>query len=201
MTVEVGGSGASVAVDVGVDVAVDVGVGVGGSTVNLGVWVPGAGEAAVRDGDGFAVVGEKDAGAAGGGTLVDGGALVDGDSPGEVAPTIPASPLAGALAEPGELPDPAAACRGACDPVSASTVTIPVAMIATRTPAAAATPDSASIRRLGGRTACGKPLGRNAPARCATARRYDSASGLLSAHRVRISSRSPGGGSASGAMP
>lgn len=203
MTVEVAGSGVSVGVDVGVDVAVDVGVrvGVGGWNVNLGVGVPGAGEAAVRDGDGFAVVGEKDSGAAGGGALVDGVALVDGGAPGDVTPAVPASSPAGALAEPDELPAPAAACRGACDPVSASTVTIPVAMIATRTPAAAATPDSASIRRLGGRTACGKPLGRNAPARCATSRRYDSASGLVSAHRSRISSRSPGGGSASGAMP
>ena len=182
-----------------VDVTVDVGVGVGGWNVNPGVEVCGAGEAVVRDGDGFAVVGEMDSGAARGGALLGGGALVVGDSPGDVAPAVPASPLAGALAEPGELP--AAACRGACDPVSASTVTIPVAMTATRTPTAAATPDSATIRRLGARTACGKPLGRNAPARCVISRRYDSASGLVSAHRSSISSRSPDGSSASGAMP
>ena len=182
-----------------VDVTVDVGVGVGGWNVNPGVEVCGAGEAVVRDGDGFAVVGEMDSGAARGGALLDGGALVVGDSPGDVAPAVPASALAGALAEPGELP--AAACRGACDPVNASTVTTPVAMTATRTPTAAATLDSATIRRLGARTACGKPLGRNAPARCVTSRRYDSASGLVSEHRSRISSRSPGGSSASGAMP
>ena len=173
-------------------------MGVGGWKVNLGVELAGAGEAAVRDGDGFAVVGEKDNATAGGGALL-AGALVT--RPGDVAPAVPASPLVGALAEPDELPAPAAACRGACDPVSASTVTIPVAMIATRTPAAAATRDSASIRRLGARTACGKPLGRNAPARCVTSRRYDSASVLVSAHRLRTSSRSPGGSSASGAMP
>jgi len=192
--------GDGVPVSVGVGVAVPLGVGVGVSVgvgkVNLGVELAGAGEAAVRDGDGFAVVGETDNATAGGGALL-AGALVAGDG----APAVPASPLAGALAEPDELLAPAAACRGTCDPVSASTVTIPVAMIATRTPAAAATRDSASIRRLGARAGCGKPLGRKAPARRVTSRRYDSASVLVSAHRLRTSSRSPGGSSASGAMP
>ena len=85
--------------------------------------------------------------------------------------------------------------------MSASTVTIPVAMIATRTPTAAAAPDSAIIRRRGARIACGKPLGRNAPARWVTSRRYDSVSGLESVHSSSTSSRSPGGSAASGAMP
>jgi len=133
VAVELGG-GVPGAVGVAVDVGCDVGVGVGGWDVNLGVGVCGAGEAAVRDGDGFAVVGEMDSGAARGGALLGGGALVVGDSPGDVGPAVSATPLAVALAEPGELP--AAACRGACDPVSASTVTIPVAMTATRTPTA-----------------------------------------------------------------
>ena len=183
---------------VSVGVGVGEGVCVGGWNVNVGVGVPGAGEAVVRVGDGLAVVGGAGAGAASGGALLDGGALVTGDSPGDVAPAVPASPLAGGLAEPGEL---SAARGGACDPVSASTVTIPVAMIATRMPTAAATPDSATIRRLGARIACGKPLARNGPARCVTSRRYASASGLVSPHRSSISPRSPGGSAASGAMP
>ena len=80
-------------------------------------------------------------------------------------------------------------------------MTIPVAMIATRTPTAATAPDSAIIRRRGARIACGKPLGRNVPARCVTSRRYDSVSGLESVHSSSTSSRSSGGSAASGAMP
>ena len=94
-----------------------------------------------------------------------------------------------AAAGPGQWPDRPAADGGACDPVSASTVTIPVAVIAIRTPTAAATPDSASIRRLGALTACGKPLDRNDPARCVTSCRYDCASGLESEHSHSTSSR------------
>jgi hypothetical protein len=164
-----GGVGVPVAVDVAVEVA--VGVGVGEWNVNLGVGVAGDGETAGCDGDRFTLVGETDAAATGGGALLDGGVLMAGDSP-EGAPLgVPASPVAVALAEPGEPLVPAAADRGECDPVSASTATIPVAMIATRTPTAAAAPDSANIRRRGARIAWGKPLGRNGPAPCVTSRR------------------------------
>ena len=190
-----------VAVGVAVEVAVAVGVGVGGWNVNLGVGVAGDGEAAGCDGDRFTLVGETDAAAAGGGALLDGGVLMAGDSP-EGAPLgVPVSPVAVALAEPDEPLVPAAADCGECDPVSASTVTIPVAMIATRTPTAAAAPDSANIRRRGARIAWGKPLGRNGPALCVTSRRYDSVSGPESAHSCSTSSRSSAGSAASGAMP
>ena len=158
----------AVAVAVGVPV-VSVGVGVGVKV--LGVGVPGGGEAAARDREGFALVGETDAGAAGGGALTTGGVLLTGELPGDAPPGAPVSPAAEVLAEPDEAPPPAAADRGECDPVSASTVTIPVAMIATSTPTTATAPDSATIRRRGARIACGKPLGRNVPARSITSRR------------------------------
>ena len=102
---EVGDGGPGV---VDVSVGLGAGVGVGGRTVNLGVGGPGVGEAAVRDGVGLAVVGATDSGAARGTTLLDGGVLAAGGSPGVVAP---ASSFAGALAEPGELLAPEAACR------------------------------------------------------------------------------------------
>jgi hypothetical protein len=177
-----------------------VGVGTGERNVRLGVGEPGGGEATVER-VGFTLVGETDAGAAGGGALLDGGALLTGDSPEGTSLGAPVSPVAEVLAEPDEAPGSAAADRGECDPVSASTVTIPVAMIATRTPTTAAAPDSAIIRRRGARIACGKPVGRKVPARCVTSRRYDSVSGLESAHSSSTSSRSSGGSAASGAMP
>ena len=149
-----------------------VAVGVGGRNVRLGVGEPGGGEAAAEcDREGFTLVGVTDAGAAGGGALLDGGALLTGDSPEGTSLGVPVSPVAGLLAEPDEALWPTAADRGECDPVSASTVTIPVAAIAIRTPIAAATPDSASIRDLDGLAGCGKPLGRNGPALCITSRR------------------------------
>jgi hypothetical protein len=188
-----------VAVDVAVEVAVDVAVGL--------EWVVSAG-VGKSGGDGTAEcderltrLGETDAGAAGGGALLVGDAALTGDSSGDTPLGTPVSPVAGAFAEPDEDPAPASADRGECDPVSARTVTIPVAMIATRTPTTAAAPDSAIIRRRGAWIACGKPLGRNAPARCVTSRRYDSVSGLESVHTSSTSSRSPGGSTASGAMP
>jgi hypothetical protein len=158
----------------------------------------------VCDGEGFTLVGETDAGAAGGDVLLTGGALLTGESPGDAPPAppgVPVSPVAEALAEPDEAPPSAASDRGECDPVSASTVTIPVAMIATRTPTTTTAPDSAIIRRRGARIACGKPLGRNVPARCVTSRRYASVSGLESVHSSSTSSRSWGGSAASGGMP
>jgi hypothetical protein len=169
----------------------------------FGVEESGGGEAAGCDGDGFTLVGETDAGApAPGGALLDvGGALLAGDSPGDVPPGAPVSPVVTALAEPDADPGSAAADRGEWDPVSASTVTIPVAMIATITPTTAAAPDSAIIRFRGAWIACGKPLGRNVPARCVTSRRYASVSGLESVHSSSTSSRSSGGSVASGAMP
>ncbi len=160
---------AAVTVAVGVLVVADA-VGMGRVVASLGVGVPG-GEAVACDREGFALVGETDAGAAGSGALLTGGTLLTGESPGDAPPGAPVSPVAGVLAEPDEAPPPAAAGRGECDPVSASTVTIPVAMIATRTPTTAMAPDSATIRRRGARIACGKPLGRNVPARSITSRR------------------------------
>jgi hypothetical protein len=165
----VGDVAAAVAVAVGVLVVADA-VGTGRVVASLGVGVPG-GEAVACDREGFALVGETDAGAAGSGALLTGGTLLTGESPGDAPPGAPVSPVAGVLAEPDEAPPPAAAGRGECDPVSASTVTIPVAMIATRTPTTAMAPDSATIRRRGARIACGKPLGRNVPARSITSRR------------------------------
>ena len=100
------------------------------------------------------------------------GALVAGERLGDTPPADPVLAVTEALAVPDGLPErPAAAGRGVCEPVSASTVMIPVAAIAIRTPTAAATPDSASIRDLGGLAGCGKPLGRNGPAVCITSRR------------------------------
>jgi hypothetical protein len=188
------GDAVLVAVEVAVDVAVGLGWGVSG-----GVGRSGGEGAAERER--FTLLGETDAGAAGGGALLVGDAVLTGDSSGDTPLGTPVSPAAGAFAEPDEDPAPASADRGECDPVSASTVTMPVAMIATRTPTTAAAPDSAIIRRRGAWIACGKPLGRKAPARCATSRRYDSVSGLESVHSSSTSSRSSGGSAASGAMP
>ena len=186
----------------GVGLAVDVGVGVGrGVGVGVGVGVGEGGADDVADGDGFALVGEAE-GAAAGGALVTTAAPVAGDRVGDAGPAEPEPAVTEAVAEPGELPGrPASADRGGCEPLSASTVIIPVATIATRTPMAAATPDSASSRRFGGLTGSGKPLGRNGPARSITFRRYDSESGWTSAHSPSTSSRNSGGGVASGAMP
>jgi len=192
------GDAVPVAVEVAVEVAVDVSVGLGW-VVSGGVGKSG-GEGAAECDERLTWLGETDAGAAAGGALLV-NAVLTGDSSGDTPLGIPVSPVAGAFAEPDEDPAPASADRGECDPVSASTVTIPVAMIATRTPTTAAAPDSAIIRRRGAWIACGKPLGRNAPARCVTSRRYDNVSGLESVHSSSTSSRSPGGSAASGAMP
>lgn len=193
------GDAVPVAVEVAVEVAVDVAVGLGW-VVSAGVGKSG-GEGAVECDERFTRLGETDAGAAGGGALLVADVVLTGDSSGDTPLGTPVSAAAGAFAEPDEDPAPASADRGECDPVSASTVTIPVAMIATRTPTTATAPDSAIIRRRGAWIACGKPLGRNAPARCVTSRRYDSVSGLESVHSSSTSSRSPGGSAASGAIP
>ena len=117
------------------------------------------------------------------------GALMVGDRLGDVAPDDPGFAVAERRRSCRWLTRrhrPAAGCAS----LSASTVTIPVATIAIRTPTAAATPDSASHRCLGGLIGCGKPLGRNGPARCTTSSRYDCASGPASAHSPSTSSRS-----------
>ena len=158
-----------VEVDVGVGVAVTVGVGVGVGGFGVGVGNTGAED--VADGDGFALAGEAEDGATGG-ALMTVGALVAGERLGDTPPADPVLTVTEALGAPDGPPDrPAAAGGGVCEPVSASTVMIPVAAIAIRTPTAAATPDSASIRDLGGLAGCGKPLGRNGPALCATSPR------------------------------
>jgi hypothetical protein len=150
--VNVGGA-VLVAVEVAVEVAVDVTVGLGW-VVSAGVGKSG-GEGTAECDERFTRLGETDAGAAGGGAvlvgdaMLAGDAVLAGDSSGDTPLGTPVSPAAGAFAEPDEDPAPASAVRGECDPVSASTVTIPVAMIATRTPTTAAAPDSAIIRRRG----------------------------------------------------
>jgi hypothetical protein len=130
-----------------VELAVEVPVGPGWG-VNAGVGKSG-GEGAAECDERFTRLGETDAGAAGGGALLAGDTVLTGDSSGETPLGTPVSPAAGAFAEPDEDPAPASAVREEGDPVSASTVTIPVAMIATRTPTTAAAPDSAIIRRRG----------------------------------------------------
>ena len=109
----------------------------------------GSQEGAAECDERFTRLGETDAGAAGGGALLAGDTVLTGDSSGETPLGTPVSPAAGAFAEPDEDPAPASAVCEEGDPVSASTVTIPVAMIATRTPTTAAAPDSAIIRRRG----------------------------------------------------
>ncbi|HEY2286024.1 MAG TPA: hypothetical protein VGH88_09815, partial [Streptosporangiaceae bacterium] len=141
------GDAVPVAVEEAVELAVDVAVGLGW-VVTAGVGKSG-GEGTVECDERFTRLGETDAGAAGGGALLVGDAVLTGDSSGDTPPGTPVSPAAGAFAAPDEDPAPASADRGECDPVSASTVTIPVAMIATRTPTTAAAPDSAIIRRRG----------------------------------------------------
>jgi hypothetical protein len=166
------GVAVAVAVDVGVAVAVDGGVGVGVGVVRLGAGVGDTGLEDVADGDGLASIGEAEGAATGGGALVTAGALAAGDRLGAAPPADPALAVTEAPAVPDGLPDRAAAAgSGRCEPLSASTVMIPVAAIAITTPAAAAIPASASIRGLGGLADCGKPLGRNGPALCATSRR------------------------------
>ena len=165
------GVAVAVAVDVGVAVAVDGGVGVGVGVVRLGAGVGDTGLEDVADGDGLASIGEAEGAATGGGALVTAGALAAGDRLGAAPPADPALVVTEAPAVPDGLPDRAAAAPGGCEPLSASTVMIPVAAIAITTPAAAAIPASASIRGLGGLADSGKPLGRNGPALCATSRR------------------------------
>ena len=166
------GVAVAVAVDVGVAVAVGVGVGVAVDVGRLGAGVEGTGLEDVADGDGWASTGEAEGAATGGGALVTAGALAAGDRLGAAPPADPALAVTEVPAVPDGLPDRAAAAGpGRCEPLSASTVMIPVAAIAIRTPTAAATPDSASIRDLGGLAGCGKPLGRNGPALCITSRR------------------------------
>ena len=166
------GVAVAVAVDVGVAVAVDGGVGVGVGVGRLDVGAGDTGLEDVADGDGSASTGEAGGAATGGGALMTAGALAAGDRLGAAPPADPALAVTEAPAVPDGLPDRAAAAgSGRCEPLSASTVMIPVAAIAIRTPAAAAIPASASIRGLGGLADCGKPLGRNGPALCATSRR------------------------------
>jgi hypothetical protein len=158
-----------------------VGVGVGGLNVNVGRadGVGGAG-VAVCDGDGCARDRVGDGAGAGGAALLlaVAVALAVGCASMGAPPDGPALPGTAALvAAPGvwlACPDLADAAEdaGGCAPVSAMAATIPVAAIAITTPATAAViPDSASIRRRGGLTGSGKPLGRNGPARCVTSRR------------------------------
>jgi hypothetical protein len=159
-----------------------VGVGVGGLNVNVG-RVDGVAGAGVTecDGDGCALDRVGDGTGAGGAALLllaVAVALVVGCAPIGTPPAGPVLPGSAALvAAPDDwlaCPDLADAAEdaGGCPPVSAMAATIPVAAIAITTPATAAViPDSASIRRRGGLTGSGKPLGRNGPARCVTSRR------------------------------
>ena len=159
-----------------------VGVGVDGLYVNVGrdVGVDGSGVAGC-DGDGRALDRVGDGTGAGGAApllLAAAVAPVVGCAPMGSPPAGPLLPGSAALvAAPDDwlaCPDLADAAEeaGGCPPVSAMAATIPVAAIAITTPATAAViPDSASIRRRGGLTGSGKPLGRNAPARCVTSRR------------------------------
>ena len=166
------GVAVAVAVDVGVAVAVDGGVGVGVGVGRLGAGVGDTGLEDVADGDGFGLDRRGGGRRHRGGALVTAGALAAGDRLGAAPPADPALAVTEAPAVPDGLPDRAAAAGpGGCEPLSASTVMIPVAAIAITTPAAAAIPASASIRGLGGLADCGKPLGRNGPALSATSRR------------------------------
>jgi len=158
-------------------------VGVGfGLNVNVG-RADGVGGAGVGgcDGDGCALDRVGDGDGAGGAALLllaVAIALVVGCAPMGSPPDGPVLPGGAAAAV---VPDVWLACpdladeaadAGGCAPVSAMAATIPVAAIAITTPATAAViPDSASIRRRGGLTGSGKPLGRNGPARCVTSRR------------------------------
>src|SRR5690242_1340399 len=155
-----------------------VGVGVGGLNVNVG-RVDGVAGAGVTgcDGGGCALDRVGDGTGAGGAArllLAVAVALVVGCAP---MGTPPAGPVLPGSAAPDDwlaCPDLADAAEdaGGCPPVSAMAATIPVAAIAITTPATAAViPDSARIRRRGGLTGSGKPLGRNGPARCVTSRR------------------------------
>lgn len=157
-----------------------VGVGVGGLNVNVGrVDGVGGAEVAGCDGDGCALDRVGDGAGAGGAALLlaVAVALVVGCAPmgtPPAGPVLPGSAAAVALDVWLARPDLAEAAEdaGGCAPVSAMAATIPVAAIAITTPATAAViPDSASIRRRGGLTGSGKPLGRNGPARCVTSRR------------------------------
>ena len=157
-----------------------VGVGVVGLNVNVGrVDGVGGAEVAGCDGDGCALDRVGDGAGAGGAALllavavarVVGGAPIGTPPDG---PVLPGSAAAVALDVWLACPDVADAAEdaGGCGPVSAMAATIPVAATAITTPATAAViPDSASIRRRGGLTGSGKPLGRNGPARCVTSRR------------------------------
>ena len=160
-----------------------VGVGVGGLNVNVGrLDGVGAAEVAGCDGGGCALdlVGDGVGVGAGGAALLlaVAVALVVGCAPMGTPPAGPVLPGSAAAAVALDVwlacPDLADAAEdaGGCAPVSAMAATIPVAAIAITTPATAAViPDSASIRRRGGLTGSGKPLGRNGPARCVTSRR------------------------------
>ena len=158
-----------------------VGVGVGGLNVNVrrGDGVGGAGVAEC-EADGCTLDRVGDGAGAGGAALLllaVAVALVVGCAPmgtPPAGPVLPGSAAAVALDVWLACPDLAEAAEdaGGCAPVSAMAATIPVAAIAITTPATAAViPDSASIRRRGGLTGSGKPLGRNGPARCVTSRR------------------------------
>ena len=159
------------------------GVGVGGLYVNVG-RVDGVGGAEVAGCDGEGRARDRVGDAAGGGgaalllavavavVLVVGCASMGAPPAGPVLPGSAALVVAPEdwLAGP-DWPD-AAEDAGGWPPVIAMAATIPVAAIAITTPATAAViPDSASIRRRGGLTGSGKPLGRNGPARWVTFRR------------------------------
>lgn len=183
------------------DVGVGVGVGVGDDVDDDGAGSAGAEVVAVREGDGFALVGEADGTAvvgwpAGAGAVAVGDGLA-GATALAVAPEVPAALV---------LPDPPLAraafgeCAG-CEPPSARAVMIPVETMAITMAAAAAIREKARSRRRGCLTASGKPLGPNGPARSVTSCRYASVCWLSSAHSLSTSSRSPSGSAASGAMP
>ena len=97
------------AVEVAVEGAGEVAVGLE-SVVSDGVGKSG-GEGAAGC-ERFTLLGETDAGAAGGGALLVGDAVLTGDSSGDTPMGTPVSPVAGAFAEPDEDPAPASAVRG-----------------------------------------------------------------------------------------
>ena len=142
----------------------------------------------------------------GDGTTTGGGALVPGwlaagDTLGDTL-AAPALAVTAALAVADALRDlVSSAGRAVREVPSARTVITPVATITIRRTDAAAPPDSATIRLLGGLTCCGKPLAANGPARCVTSSRYACASGLSSAHSLSTFSRRPRGSAVCGAIP
>ena len=91
------GGAVLVAVEVAVELAVEVTVGLGWG-VSGGVGRSG-GEGAAGCDERFALLGETEAGAAGGGALLVGDAVLTGDSSGDTPLGTPVSPAAGAFAD------------------------------------------------------------------------------------------------------